>query len=35
MAGRTVFVAQLRLSQVITSDEHFRIAGFEVLPEDG
>jgi predicted nucleic acid-binding protein len=30
-----VVMHQLRLSQVITSDEHFRIAGFEVLPEDG
>jgi hypothetical protein len=30
-----VVMQQLRVSQVITSDEHFRIAGFEVLPEDG
>jgi hypothetical protein len=30
-----VVMHQLRVSQVITSDEHFRIAGFEVLPEDG
>jgi hypothetical protein len=30
-----IVMQQLRVSQVITSDAHFRIAGFEVLPEEG
>jgi hypothetical protein len=29
-----IVMHQLRVSHVITSDEHFRIAGFEVRPED-
>jgi uncharacterized protein len=30
-----IVMRQVGVSQVVTSDEHFRIAGFEVLPEDG
>jgi predicted nucleic acid-binding protein len=29
-----IVMRQLGVSEVITSDEHFRIAGFHVLPED-
>lgn len=30
-----IVMQQLRVAQAITSDEHFRIAGFEMVPEEG